>query len=183
MKKKKTRRNFLMPSYNNNRANKVAMRGLLIAVAFVLSWLEAQIPAFFAMPGMKLGLTNLVVLIALYKLSWKDALILNLIRIVLVGFTFGTVMSMQFSLAGGMLSSLLMILMKKSGKFHTLTVSVAGGVFHNIGQTLVAMLVLDSAYVLYYLPVLWVTGLGAGAVIGILCGLVVKKLPDSMFRG
>ena len=73
----------------------------------------------------------------------------------------------------------MMFILKKSGKFNVITVSVAGGVFHNIGQILVAMVVLESGYVLYYLPVLWLTGLGAGAVIGALCALVVKRLPEN----
>lgn len=167
-------------SQNSNRIQVLAMRGLLVAAAFVLSWLESQIPAFFAIPGMKLGLTNLVVLMALYRFGWKDAMMLNLLRIVLVGFSFGTMMSMMFSLAGGMLSCLMMILLKKTQKFHVVTVSVAGGIFHNIGQILVALFIFESSYVFYYLPVLWAAGLGAGAVVGLLCGQVVKRLPGHL---
>lgn len=168
----------MTPSQNKKTgASGIAMRGLLVALAMVLSWVEAQIPAFFAVPGMKLGLTNLVVLAALYLLSWQDALVLNVVRILLVGMTFGNLFAVIYSLAGGILSFLVMLLLKRSGKFRMVTVSVAGGIFHNIGQILVAMCVLESSYVLYYLPVLWLTGLGAGAVIGILCALVVKRLP------
>lgn len=154
----------------------LARRGLLIALAMVLSWVEAQIPAFFPVPGMKLGLTNLVVVTALYALGWADALTLNLVRIILTGITFGNLFAMLYSLAGGLLSFLAMILLKRSGRFGMVTISIAGGVFHNVGQILVAMVVLESSYVFYYLPVLWLSGLGAGAVIGVLCALVLKRL-------
>ena len=160
----------------------IAMRALLVAAAMVLSWLEAQIPAFFAVPGIKLGLTNLVVLLALYKVSELDAFVINLVRIFLVAFTFGSVVSLWYSIAGGILSFLVMFIMKKIGKFSTMIVSVFGGVFHNVGQIVVAMLVLGSKYVLYYLPVLWASGIAAGAVVGIICGLVISKMPDNIFK-
>lgn len=159
----------------------LAMRSLLVATAMILSWLEAQIPAFFAVPGIKLGLTNLVVLVALYKLSRRDALALNVVRILLVGFTFGNLFSLAYSLAGGMLSFLVMALLKQTRRFSVVSVSVAGGVFHNVGQILVAMAVLGSHYVLYYLPVLWISGIASGAVIGLLCGQTVGHLPDTLF--
>ena len=155
----------------------IASRGLLIALALVLSWVESRIPVFFAVPGMKLGLTNLVVLIALYRLGYSDALLLNLVRILLVGLSFGNLFSMAYSLAGGALSFLVMFLLKKSGRFHIITVSTAGGVFHNVGQVIVAMLVLGSGYVAYYLPVLWISGIAAGAVIGLISGQIVRRLP------
>ena len=161
----------------DRRTSWIASRGLLIALALVLAWVESQIPVFFAVPGMKLGLTNLVVLIALYRLGAPDALILNVIRILLVGLSFGNVFSMIYSLAGGVLSFLVMFLLKRTGRFHIITVSVAGGVFHNIGQVLVAMAVLGSGYVAYYLPVLWISGIAAGAVIGLISGQVARRLP------
>lgn len=161
---------------NSRSAHSLALRGLFIALAMILSWVETQLPAFFPVPGMKLGLTNLVVLTALYTLGWADALAVNLVRIVLVGMTFGSLFAMLYSLAGGILSFLVMLLLKKSGKFQIITVSIAGGIFHNVGQILVALLVLESSYVFYYLPVLWISGLCAGAAIGGLCALVLKRL-------
>jgi heptaprenyl diphosphate synthase len=171
----------MTPLHNNrNRTQTLALLGLLVAAAFVLSWIEAQVPAFFAVPGMKLGLTNLVVLMALYRLGPANAFALNFLRILLAGFTFGNLMSMGYSMAGGMLSCLVMVLLYRSGRFHMVTVSVAGGIFHNVGQILVAMMVLESGYVLYYLPVLWAAGLAAGAVIGLLCAQVVRRLPKDL---
>ena len=155
---------------------KTALRAMLIAVAFVLAWLETQIPTMIAVPGVKLGLTNLVVLIALYKLSWKDALIINLIRIVLVGFTFGNMFSMLYSLAGGLLSGIGMIILKEVIHARLITVSVVGGLLHNLGQLIVATIILDTASLFYYLVVLWIAGAVAGTFLGLICVPVVKSI-------
>lgn len=163
-------------------SKKISTYGLLVALALVLSYLEAQIPVFFAVPGMKLGLTNLVVLAALYRLDEKSALILNIVRIVLVAFTFGNLFSMIYSLAGGMLSWLAMLLLKRTGAFSMVGVSVAGGVAHNIGQILVAILALETGKLIYYLPVLMLSGLAAGIVIGLIGGEIVKRLPAGLER-
>ncbi len=154
----------------------VALYGMLAALALVLSWLEAQIPAFFAVPGMKLGLTNIVVLLALYCIDTKSALIINAVRILLVSFLFGNGVSLLYSLAGGMLSTIIMILLKKTGKLNIITVSIVGGVCHNVGQILVAMALLQTTNLAWYLLVLWFTGLGAGAVIGIIGGQLCKRM-------
>lgn len=161
---------------NNSFSGKIALRGLLVALAFVLSWVEMQIPYFFAVPGIKLGLTNLVVLIALYRLGSADAFALNVVRILLVSFTFGNMAALLYSLVGGMLSFLAMYLMKRFTKFSVKLVSVFGGIFHNVGQILVAMLVLKSVHVLWYLPYLWISGIVAGIVIGLIGELVMQKL-------
>ena len=158
------------------KGRKIALYGLLTAAAMVLSYMEAQIPAFFVVPGMKLGLTNVVVLTALYRMDRRDALFLNLARIVLVGFTFGNLFSMLYSLAGGLLSFLAMAAGKKSGKFSMVGVSVLGGVAHNLGQILVAMAVLENRHLAWYLPFLLVSGLAAGVLVGVLGGQLVKRL-------
>ncbi len=160
------------------RGKKVALYGLLTALALVLSYVEAQIPAFFVVPGMKLGLTNVVVLTALYRMGNRDALVLNVVRIVLVAFTFGSLFGMLYSLAGGILSFLAMIAGKKTGRFSVVGVSVLGGVAHNIGQVLVAMAVLENVALAYYLPFLLASGLGAGILVGVAGGLLVRRLPS-----
>ena len=165
------------------RTQKTALRGMLIAVAFVLYWLEAQHPPLAMVPGVKLGLTNLVVLVAIYRLSTMDALVINGIRILLVAFTFGNMFSLLYSFAGGMLSTIVMLLLKRSGRFRLPVVSVAGGIVHNIGQILVAMVVLESTGVAYYLGVLWFSGMIAGAVVGMIGAGVVKRLPEEEQRG
>ncbi len=156
---------------------KVAEYGLMTALAMVLSYVESQIPVFFAVPGMKLGLTNLVVLTALYRQGPRGAFAVNLVRIVLTGFTFGSLASMMYSLAGGMLSFAVMLICRKSGRFSVTGVSIAGGVAHNIGQILVAVFVLESAQLLYYLPFLLIAGVAAGFVIGIAGSGLLKRLP------
>lgn len=159
------------------RTRQIADYGLLTALALVLSYLESLVPAFFAVPGMKLGLTNVVVLIALYRMGWKQALAVNFVRILLVSMTFGNAFSLFYAMAGGMLSGIVMILLKKTEKFSMLSVSVAGGVFHNVGQILVAMLLLETWQIVSYLLVLWVSGIAAGAVIGIISYETLKRLP------
>jgi len=158
---------------------KVALYGMLTALAFVLSYVESLLPVYFAVPGMKLGLTNLVVLTALYRMRERDALLLNIVRIVLVGLTFGSMFSMLYSLAGGVLSWLVMTLLHRSPSFSITGVSIAGGVAHNVGQILVAICVLETTALIYYLPFLLISGLAAGAVIGLLGSQLVKRLPAS----
>ena len=156
---------------------KVAQYGLLVALAMVLSYIEAQMPAFFVVPGMKLGLTNVVVLVALYRMKSRDALIINGVRIVLVALTFGNTFSMLYSLAGGVLSFLAMLIGKRCKAFSVVGVSVLGGVAHNIGQILVAVAVLENGNLAYYLPFLLIFGLGAGVLTGVLGGQLIRRLP------
>lgn len=161
------------------KTKRIATIGLLIALAMILSYVESLFPVFFAVPGMKLGLTNLVVITALYLLKPSDAFLINIVRIVLVAFTFGNMFAMLYSLAGGMLSFLVMYLLKKSDRFGSVGISAAGGVAHNLGQIIVAMLVLETKELIYYFPVLCITGVAAGLVIGLIGGEVVKRLPKN----
>lgn len=156
---------------------KTATYGLLIALAFIFSYIEFLIPINLGVPGVKLGLANLVVIITLYVSGIPAAFAISIIRIVLNAFTFGNVAAMIYSLAGGILSLLIMILARKTKKFSTLGVSVLGGVFHNVGQIIVAIIVLETGRLIYYLPVLIVSGLVAGIVIGIISAEIIKRLP------
>jgi len=162
----------------NGRMNtkKIAYLGLLIALAFVFSYIEFLIPINIGVPGAKLGLANLVIIVALYTLNEKDAFILSMIRIVLVGFTFANLASMLYSLAGGILSFVAMVIAKKTKKLSITGVSVLGGVFHNIGQIMMAIWVVKTASLIYYLPVLLVSGIVAGVAIGILGAMVTKRI-------
>lgn len=155
---------------------KVSYIGLLVALAFVFSYIEFLIPISLGVPGAKLGLANLVIIVALYTLKEWDAFLLSMIRIVLVGFTFGNMASMMYSLAGGLLSFAAMVIAKKTKKLSTTGVSVLGGVFHNVGQIIVAMLVLETSSLIYYLPVLIIVGSVAGVVIGVLGAAVTKRI-------
>ncbi len=168
-----------MQSANKDIKKKIAFYGLLIALAFVLSYIESLIPVFVAIPGAKLGLTNLVVLVALERFGKRDAFIINMIRILLVGFTFGNTFSLLYSFAGGILSFIIMILLKKTKKFSLVGISVSGGVGHNMGQIIVAAFVLETGALIYYLPFLLVIGTVAGVIIGILSAEILKRLPKN----
>lgn len=159
---------------------KIARMGLLVALSMILSYVESLIPAFVAVPGVKVGLANIVVIFALYTLGPIEALIVSLLRVILSSFLFGSVLSLLYSLSGALLSLGGMILMKKVKIFSTTAVSVTGGVLHNVGQILVACLVLETDVLLYYLPVLILSGTITGAVIGIIASLVIKRLENNI---
>ena len=160
----------------DNMAKRIAYMGMLTALAFVFSYIEFLLPINLGVPGIKLGLANLVVIVALYTMSVRAACTLSFVRIVLTGLTFGNLASMIYSLAGGILSLAAMILAKRRNAFSVTGVSVLGGVFHNIGQIIAAILVLETSGLLYYLPVLVVSGTIAGALIGILASVIIRYL-------
>ncbi len=157
-------------------AKKIAYLGMLTALAFVFSYIEFLLPLNFGVPGIKPGLANLVVIVALYMLNVRTACALSFVRILLTGLTFGNPASMIYSLAGGMLSLVVMILAKRCNLFSVTGVSVPGGVFHNIGQIVVAILVVETKSLLYYLPVLIISGTVTGALIGTLAAILIRYL-------
>lgn len=156
--------------------NKVAYFGVFTALALIFSYVETLIPISFGIPGVKLGLANLIIVIALYKLGLKEAYLLSVVRVLLAGFLFGNYFSIIYSLAGALLSLTVMAALKKAGGFSMIGVSIAGGVFHNIGQLFVAMLVVETFRVAYYVPVLLTAGLLTGCVIGILAQEMLRRL-------
>lgn len=154
----------------------VARYGLLTALALALSWVESLVPLFTAAPGMKLGLGNLVAVFALYRMTARDAAVLSLARVLLVSATFGNAFSFAYSLAGAALSLGVMALLKRTGRFSIVGVSMAGGVSHNMGQLLVAMAALGSAQLGWYLPGLLAAGTAAGAAIGGVGGVITERI-------
>ena len=157
-------------------SKKVARYALLVALAMVLSWLESMIVIPGLLPGMKVGLANLAVIFALYRLSLKEAAAISFVRVMLVSLTFGNAYSLAYSLAGAVLSMAVMAGLKKLNKFSILGVSVAGGVCHNIGQILVAIAVLETTRLGWYLPPLLVSGTVAGIVIGAAGGVLTDRV-------
>lgn len=155
--------------------NKVAVFGVFTSLALILSYVELLIPINFGIPGMKLGLANLLGVILLYKGCPRDALLLSVIRILLSGLIFGNMFSIFYSLGGGLLSLAVMVFLKKTGQFTVAGISIGGGASHNVGQLLVAMFVVQTYQVGYYLPVLLIAGVITGAVIGILSAEVLKR--------
>ena len=149
---------------------------LTTALAMILSFVESQIPAFVAVPGVKVGLANIAVVFALYKLGWKEAVMISLVRVVLVSLLFGSIASLFYSIAGAVLSLIGMGLLKRSGRFTEIVVSVAGGVLHNVGQIGMACLILETDVLKYYLPFLLVSGILAGVVIGLISGILIRRI-------
>lgn len=162
--------------------SRVAYFGVFTALALIFSYVETLIPFNFGIPGVKLGLANLIIVIALYKMKLSDVYLLSIVRVLLSGFIFGNYFSIIYSLAGGLLSLSVMAILKKSGKFSVFGISMSGGVMHNIGQLIVAMIVVETFSVVYYVPVLLVAGLITGLIIGITAGEMLKRLVNIQFR-
>lgn len=151
---------------------KTALPGFLLALSLILSYIESILPFSVGIPGIKLGLPNLVVILILYVYSAKEAFTVNLLRILLSGFLFGNLYSILYALAGALCSFCLMLFLRRAKCFSIVGVSIGGGVFHNIGQIMVAFFVVDTFAPAFYLPFLII----AGAVTGFLIGIVALRL-------
>ena len=160
-------------------SKKVARMGVFIALAMIFSYIEVLIPFNFGIPGVKLGIANIVTVTSLYVFSTGEAFGISVIRIVLMGILFGNGMSLLYSLAGGLLSFLAMWIGKRTSWFSVIGVSVAGGVFHNVGQILAVMLVMKNTMFVAYLPVLLVAGIVTGYLIGLLANKMVAIMAVS----
>ena len=154
----------------------IAYLGLLLTLALILSYVESLIPIFVSVPGVKLGLANLVVLICLYAYPSKYAFVISIMRVMLAGLLFGSMFSILYSLSGAFFSLMIMLLAKKVFKLGILGVSVLGGVFHNIGQLIVAILVVSNYRISYLLPYLLLSGVLTGAIIGFVANSIVPYL-------
>lgn len=157
-------------------ARKVALYGILIALAMVMSFVESLIPVPIPVPGVKLGLANLVTITGLYLVGIPGTVCVTVLRVVLVGFSFGNPYSMIYGLSGSILSLFVMAMAKKYQWFSQIGISILGGVFHNIGQISFAAMIVRTAGVFVYLPTLLLAGSIAGTVIGILGGIMTERL-------
>lgn len=157
-------------------AKTVALMAMMIALAMIFSYVETMIPINFGIPGVKLGLANLVIVAALYLFGGKQAFLISVVRIFLSGFMFGNMASIMYSLAGGMLSLVIMLLLKKTDKLSILAVSVMGGICHNIGQLIVAMLVVENLKLIFYVPVLLISGFLTGLLIGVVSRVILPAV-------
>ena len=160
----------------NNNSKRVAICGVLTALAMIFSYIEALIPIPIGIPGVKLGIANIAIIAVIYIVGDSQAIIVNFLRIMLTGILFGNFYSFLFSLAGGMLSVILMVLVKKTKKLSMVGVSIIGGVAHNIGQIVAAVFLMDNAAIAYYLPVLIIAGVVTGIVIGYVGQLVTRRI-------
>jgi len=160
---------------------KLAVLGLCTAVALILAYVESMLPPLFhAVPGIKIGLPNIIIVFVLYRFGLREAAAVSLIRMVAVSFMFGNMMALVYSLAGAFLSMAVMAVFKKLNFLSVVGVSVAGGVFHNVGQILTAMLLLGTAELGYYLIVLAITGTVSGIFVGLCGAIIVKRIPKKL---
>ncbi len=171
----------MMPSRDEKKlpvspSGRVAVCAVLVTLSMLLSYIDSLIPIFPQFPGIRLGLANIVILSALYMLPEGYALLINIIRVLLAGLLFTGVTGMMYSLSGALLSFLVMYLLKKSGLFSIIGVSLAGGAVHNAGQLLVAILLISNTGVLYYLPVLTLTGILTGILTGFISHILIQRL-------
>lgn len=160
---------------------RTAFLGMMTALALIVTYVETLIPFQLGIPGAKIGLTNIVILLVLYRGRFSDALLVSAVRIVAVGVLFGNLSAILYSLSGGLLSLAVMQLLKKSKAFGVLGVSVAGGVSHNLGQLFVAMAVLESISLIYYLPFLMIAGVVTGLCIGAAAQAVMKHVSKIIY--
>lgn len=156
--------------------------GLFLALSMILSYVESLIPFSFGIPGIKLGLANLVVVLMLYEIGAKEALCVSVLRIILTGFLFGNGFSILYSLAGGVLSFLGMVLLKKFD-FKCITISTTGGILHNIGQVIMASIVVSNYYIYYYIPVLLIAGAATGFINGLISQEIIIRIGKRFPKG
>ena len=164
------------------KTSKMTFLGLFTALAMILSFVETLFPPISTvLPGIKMGLPNIAIMFILYRIGWKEAFAVSVVRVLLISLLFGNVQTMWFSLAGAILSLIVMILMKQFTSFSHPSISVVGGIFHNIGQILVACLITKTPQITYYLPVLIISGSAAGILVGLVAGMLEKRVPKFKF--
>ena len=165
----------------HSRTRRIAVSAMFAALALIFSYVEAILPLSTGVPGVKLGIANLVVILALYNMNFMYAMGINAIRILVAGLLFNGLFGALYSLAGGVVSLTVMWLLKKTGLFSMAGVSMAGGVAHNMGQLLVASALVSNLKMFVYLPVLMFSGIGAGILIGITASVVDSRVPKDVF--
>lgn len=162
---------------NRKRIKRITLLALFTSVALLLSYVEMLIgPLFTGVPGIKMGLPNIAIMLVLYRIGTKEAIAVSFIRIVISSILFGNITMLWYSVAGAALSLAVMILLKKLDILSSVGVSVAGALAHNIGQILVAMLLMQTTQIGYYMIVLSITGTVSGIFVGLLGGFVIKRI-------
>ena len=159
-----------------NNTKKLTQLALTVSFALILSFVESRIPAFVAIPGVKVGLANIAVIFTLYKFGFREAIAVSLVRVLLVSMLFGSPVSLIYSISGAVLSFATMLLLKQLTPLKEVAVSVSGGVMHNVGQIAAASFMLSTNVVTYYLPFLILSGTIAGIVVGVVAALLIKRI-------
>ena len=163
-------------------AKKVTVLSLSLASAMLLSYIETLIPPLSGIPGIKIGLANIAVIFVLLRLGIKESIAVSLTRVLLSALLFGNFIALIYSICGAALSLLVMILLKKTNLFSVIGISIAGGVAHNVGQIAAAIIILGSSAIIYYLPILLISGTVSGALIGIAAGLFLKRFDKLIIK-
>lgn len=158
------------------KTKNVVYCGVLIATAMLIGYVEQSLPLNIGIPGVKLGLANAVTIVALSFLGKKEAILITILRIILSALLFGKLFAMIFSIAGAVLSLGIMLLLKKTDKFSNVGISISGGVMHNVGQIVAAVILLRTKAIIYYLPVLIIAGVVSGIVIGMLSEIILTRI-------
>ena len=157
---------------------KIAKTGMLLAISLVLSYLEMLLPVTIAVPGVKIGLANIITMFLLYRTDLKSTFMFVCVRVVLAGILFSGISGIIYSLAGGMACVLVMSVLKRFSFFYVLGVSVAGAIAHNVGQIVVAVIVMENIHIAYYLPFLCISGVISGLLVGYLAFVIMKRYRD-----
>ena len=165
----------------HSRTRRIAVSAMFAALALIFSYIEAILPLSTGIPGVKLGIANLVVILALYNMNFRYAMGINVIRILVAGLLFNGLFGALYSLAGGVVSLTVMWLLKRTGLFSMAGVSMAGGVAHNLGQLLVASALVSNLKMFVYLPMLMFSGIAAGILIGITASVINERVPKDVF--
>lgn len=161
-----------------NRTKKTAICGMMTALAMIFSYIEVLIPIPLPIPGIKLGIANMAVIVVMFVIGLSEAVIVDILRVILMSVLFGNFNSFLFSISGAVLSIAVMAVLKKTDRFSEIGISVAGGVMHNVGQIIAAVLIMETSAIAYYLPVLIVSGTFTGVVIGILASFMIKRVEN-----
>ena len=159
---------------------RVTLCGMLTALALVFNYIEAIVPMPVAIPGIKLGIANIVIVFALYKIGIKEAVVISALRIILAGSMFGNATGVIYSLSGAFLSIVIMIVLKKITDLHIVTISICGAIFHVLGQLLVAGVVVGFEVIYYYAFPVLAAAFIAGAVVGIISSILISRIPIDM---
>lgn len=165
-----------------SRTKLIVNGAMFTCLALIFSYVEAILPLSVGIPGVKLGLANLVIIIALYKMNFKYAFAINTLRIVIAGLLFSGIFGLFYSLAGGIVSIFVMLILKSTDKFSMIGVSMAGGVAHNFGQVICAAFLVSNIRMFAYFPILMFSGIISGILIGFVASLIEGRLPNSMFK-
>lgn len=159
-----------------NKTRKITMCGLMTALAMIFSYIESLVPIPVPVPGIKLGIANMAVIVVLFTIGISEAVAVDILRVALTAALFGNFNSFMFSMSGAVLSILVMVLLKKTDRFSEVGISVAGGVMHNVGQIIAAVFMMQTSAIAYYLPVLMASGIVTGVIIGIVASLLIKRV-------